>query len=158
MARKTLLHFLGEFMTVAEIMTTEVITANMDDTLGGIRKVFELNHFHHIPIFEGNRLSGIVSDRDVLKNLSSRADAGNANNHALNTLNKKMHQIMTRKVITINPEDTIEEAAATMLEKKFNCLPVLEPSGAIVGIVTKTDLLRSLVVLPVGQLSSQKSK
>jgi len=65
---------------------------------------------------------------------------------------------MTRKVITVNPEDTIEAAVATMLEKEFNCLPVLEPSGAIVGIVTKTDLLRSLVVLPVGQLSSQKSK
>ncbi len=144
-------------MTVAEIMTTEVITANMDDTLGGIRKVFELNHFHHIPIFEDNRLAGIVSDRDVLRNLSSRADTVNANDQALNTLKKKTHQIMTRKVITINPEDTIEAAAATMLENKFNCLPVLEPSGAIVGVVTKTDILRSLVVLPVGQLSSQKS-
>ena len=131
-------------MTVAEIMTTEVITASMDDTLGGIRKVFELNHFHHIPIVEGNRLAGIVSDRDVLKNLSSRADAANANNHALNTLKKKTHQIMTRKVITISPEDTIEEAVATMLEKKFNCLPVLERSGAIIGIVTKTDLLESV--------------
>jgi len=144
-------------MTVAEIMTTEVITASMDDTLGGIRKVFELNHFHHILIVEDNRLTGIVSDRDVIKNLSSRADMVNANNQALNTLNKKTHQIMTRKVITINPENTIEEAAATMLEKKFNCLPVLEPSGAIVGIVTKTDILRSLVVRPVGQLTAQKS-
>jgi len=107
-------------MTVPEIMTTEVITASMDDTLGGIRNVFELNSFHRIPIFEGNKLVGIVSDRDVLRNLSSRVDTVNANNQALNTLKKKTHQIMTRKVITINPEDTIEAAAATMLENKFN--------------------------------------
>jgi len=131
-------------MTVAEIMTTEVRTASMDDTLGGIRQVFERNHFHHIPVVEDGRLVGIVSDRDVLKNLSPRVDSTWANNHDTNTLKKKTHQIMTRKVITINPENTIEEAAATMLERKFNCLPVLEQSGAIAGIVTKTDLLRSL--------------
>ena len=142
-------------MTVAEIMTTEVITSSMDRTLGQIREVFELNHCHHIPIVEGDRLVGIVSDRDVLKNLSPRVDAVRANNHDVNTLQKKAHQIMTRKVITISPEDTIEEAAATMLEKKFNCLPVLERSGAIIGIVTKTDLLESLVGTPVGQLTSE---
>jgi acetoin utilization protein AcuB len=131
-------------MTVAEIMTSEVTTASMDDTLGGIRKVFALNHYHHIPIVEDDRLVGIISDRDVLRNLSPRIDAVSANDHDLTTLKKKAHQIMTRKVITISPEDTIEEAAATMLEKKFNCLPVLDRSGAIVGIVTKTDLLESL--------------
>jgi acetoin utilization protein AcuB len=131
-------------MTVAEIMTTEVTTASMDDTLGGIRKVFGLNHYHHIPIVEDDRLVGIISDRDVLKNLSPRVDAASANDHDLTTLKKKTHQIMTREVITISPEDTIEEAAATMLEKNISCLPVLERSGAIIGIVTKTDLLESL--------------
>jgi acetoin utilization protein AcuB len=144
MARQKILHFEGVLMTVAEIMTTEVRTASMDDTLGGIREVFERHHFHHIPIVEDNELVGIISDRDVLKNLSPRVDSTWANNHDTNTLKRKTHQIMTRKVITISPDNTIEEAAATMLEKKFNCLPVLEQSGAILGIVTKTDLLRSL--------------
>ncbi len=131
-------------MTVAEIMTTEVMTASMDHTLGQLRKVFELNHFHHIPIVEDDRLVGIISDRDVLKNLSPHVDAVCANNHDLITLKKKAHQVMIRKVVTISPEDTIEEAAAAMLEKNISCLPVLERSGAIVGIVTKTDLLESL--------------
>lgn len=131
-------------MTIVEIMATEVTTAGMDDTLGEIRKVFELNHFHHIPIVDDNELVGIVSDRDVLRNLSPHVDSTWANNHDMLTLKKKAHQIMTREVITISPEDTIEAGAATMLENKFNCLPVLEQSGAIVGIVTKTDILRSL--------------
>ncbi len=131
-------------MTVAEIMTTKVICAGMDDTLDGIRKTLEMNRCHHIPIVEDNRLVGIVSDRDVLKDLSPEADMENADNHALNTLQKKAHQIMSRKVITISPEDSVEEAAAAMLEKKFSCLPVLERSGAVVGIVTKTDILKSV--------------
>ena len=103
-----------------------------------------LDRCRHIPIVDDNRLVGIVSDRDVLKELSPNADTDGADIHALNTLRKKAHQIMTRKVITISPEDTIEEAAAAMLEKKFNCLPVLERSGAVVGIITKTDLLESV--------------
>jgi acetoin utilization protein AcuB len=131
-------------MTVAEIMTTKVICASMDDTLDGIRKVLQMNHCHHIPIVEGNRLVGIVSDRDVLKDLSPEADMEGADNHALNTLKKKAHQIMSRKVITISPEDSVEEAAVAMLEKKFSCMPVLERSGAVIGIVTKTDILKSV--------------
>lgn len=131
-------------MTVAEIMTTQVVTASMDDTLGGIRRVLALNHCHHIPIVEDNRLVGIVSDRDVLRDLSPYADTESADSHALNTLKKKAHQIMTRRVITISPEDSVEEAAAIMLEKKFSCLPVMERSGAVVGIVTKTDIMKSV--------------
>ncbi len=138
-------------MTVAEIMTTKVITATMDDTLGGIRKVLELNRCHHIPIIEDNRLVGIVSDRDVLKDLSPDADMASADNHALNSLKKKAHQIMTRKVITISPEDSIEEAADIMLGKGFSCLPILERSGAVVGIVTKTDVLKSMLEMKVNQ-------
>ncbi len=131
-------------MTVAEIMTTEVITASMDDTIGGIRKIFELNHCHHIPILEDNRLVGIISDRDVLLGLSPDVDSPRADNRALNTLKKKAHQIMTRRVITISPDHTVEEAAAILLIKKFNCLPVVEDSNAVVGILTKTDILENI--------------
>ena len=52
---------------------------------------------------------------------------------------------MTRKVSTVSADDTIEEAAVIMLNKKISCLPVLALSGEILGIITKTDLLKSLV-------------
>jgi acetoin utilization protein AcuB len=131
-------------MTVDEIMSTEVATAGMDDTLEEIRDVFDLNHYHHMPIIDNDRLVGIVSDRDVLRNLSPHVDSIWANNHDMITLRRRAHQIMTRDVVTISPEETIDAAAAIMLENGFSSLPVLDPSGAIVGIVTKTDLLESL--------------
>lgn len=131
-------------MTVAEIMTTEVITASMDDTLGGIRRVFEMNHCHHIPIVEDDALVGIVSDRDVLKALSPTADLPIADDRALKTLKKRAHQIMTRHVVTIGPEESVEKAAAIFVEKQFSSLPVVDGLGNIVGILTKTDLLQKL--------------
>ena len=136
-------------MTVAEIMTTEVITASMDDTLGGIRKVFELNHCHHIPIVEEGELVGIISDRDVLRALSPTADLPIADNRALKTIKKRAHQIMTRDVVTIHPEDSVEKAAAVFLELQFSSLPVVDGLGNIVGILTRTDLLEKLFAKPV---------
>ena len=132
-------------MTVSDIMTSEVITAGMDDTVGGIAKIFERHHVHHIPIVEGTRIVGVVSDRDVLKATSPYANTVGEDIRDCNTLKKKAHQLMTRKVVTICPTDDVKEAASTMLEHRFNCLPVLSNAGAVVGIVTKTDLTVCLV-------------
>ena len=108
------------------------------------RKILAQNHCYHIPVVEDNRLVGIVSDRDVLKALSPYADTVGADASDLNTLKRKAHQIMTRRVITISPEDSVEEAATMMLERGFNCMPVLERSGAVIGMITKTDILKSV--------------
>ncbi len=129
-------------MTVGDIMTSAVITAGMDDTVGEIAKLFEQRHIHHILVVEGTRIVGVVSDRDILKATSPYANTAGEDNRDLNTLKKKAHQVMTRHVVTICPTDTAIEAAVIMLENKFNCLPVLSNAGAVVGIVTKTDLLK----------------
>ena len=132
-------------MTVSDIMTSEVITAGMDDTVEEIAKIFEQHHIHHIPILEGTRIVGVVSDRDVLKTISPFANTIGDVTRDRNTLKRKAHQLMTRKVVTICPTDTAREAAETMMAHKFNCLPVLSNAGAVVGIVTKTDVLRCFV-------------
>ena len=129
-------------MTVGDIMTSDVITAEMDDTVERIAEIFEQKHIHHIPILEGTRIVGVVSDRDVLKAISPFANTIGDVTRDRNTLKRKAHQLMTRKVVTICPTDTAREAAATMMEHKFNCLPVLSNEGAVVGIVTKTDVMR----------------
>jgi acetoin utilization protein AcuB len=135
-------------MKISEIMTTDVITAGMDDTLGFIKAIFESHHIHHVPIMEADQLVGIVSDRDVLRDVSPYLNTRGEDNRALNTLNKRAHQIMTRDVITIGPADTIEDAAAMMLTHRFNCIPIQAPSGELVGMVTKTDILKCLIEEP----------
>ena len=132
-------------MKIQDMMTREVTIGDMDDTLGDLKKIFESKHLHHVPIVDAGRLVGVVSDRDVLRFLSPYVNTMTEDNRDLNTLRKKAHQIMTRDVVTVRATDTVEDAALIMLEKRFSCLPVVSDAGEIIGIVTKTNILDSLV-------------
>ena len=114
-------------MIVNEIMTTKVITIGMDDTLGQIQKIFEKHKFHHLLIVEDEELIGIISDRDVLKEISPHVNTLSEDSRARQSLKKKAHQIMSRKPITVEPDALVEDAASIMLKKNISCLPVVSP-------------------------------
>ena len=128
-------------MNVNEIMTSKVITIGMDDTLGQIQKVFETYKFHHVLIVEDEELIGIISDRDILKEISPYINTLSEDSRARKTLTIKAHQIMTRKPITVEPDILVENAASIMLKKNISCLPVVSPSGNIEGILSWKDIL-----------------
>ncbi len=54
----------------------------------------------------------------------------------------RAHQIMTRPVITVTPETTVVEAANTMLQRHVSGLPVVDPAGKLVGIISEGDFIR----------------
>ena len=128
-------------MNVNEIMTSKVITIGMDDTLGQIQKVFEKYKFHHVLIVEDEELIGIISDRDVLREISPYINTLSEDSRARKTLTKKAHQIMTRNPITVEPDILVENAASIMLKKNISCLPVVSFSGNIEGILSWKDIL-----------------
>ena len=86
-------------MTLEMIMTRHVITVNMDDALLKVRDLFERYKFHHVVVLEQRRVVGVISDRDLLRNISPFA--GKPVERALDTasLRKRVHQIMTRVAI-----------------------------------------------------------
>ncbi len=134
-------------MLVNEIMTTMVITIGMDDTLEQIQKIFEKHKFHHLLIVEDGELIGIISDRDVLKEISPHVNTISEDSRARQTLKKKAHQIMSRKPITVEPDTLVDDAASIMLKKNISCLPVVSPSGNIDGILSWKDILKCLLML-----------
>ena len=134
-------------MIVNEIMTTKVITIEMDATLGQIQKIFEKHKFHHLLIVEDGELIGIISDRDVLKEISPHVNTLSEDSRARQTLKKKAHQIMSRKPITVEPGTLVDEAAGIMLNKNISCLPVVSPSGNIDGILSWKDILKFFLML-----------
>jgi acetoin utilization protein AcuB len=132
-------------MKISEIMSTELVTVSLDHTLDEIRSLFEAHQCHHILVVSDNQsLLGVISDRDVLRNICPDTDSSLANNHAIRTLQKKAHQVMTRDVITVKPDDELEEAAARMLDKSISCVPVIDQEETVYGIVTRSDLLKRL--------------
>ena len=134
-------------MKVSEIMTRDMITIGMDESLRRIKKLFEEHGFHHLLVVENQKVLGVISDRDLLRNVSPFIDRLSERSQDLDTLNRRAHQIMSYNPITITSNKRVEEAAKTMLVKGVSCLPVVTRDGYPVGIVTWRDLLRSLCKL-----------
>lgn len=128
-------------MTVRDIMTHEVETASQTETVLDARDRFRLGGFRHLPIVDGERLVGMVSDRDVLRaagpslaQLSFEDDEGPG-------LDRTLAEIMTPVPITADMTMSIQEAADTLLRYDMSALPVLD-EGILAGIVTTADILR----------------
>jgi acetoin utilization protein AcuB len=133
-------------MRIEDIMTREVITASMDDSLESVRALFTKYRFRHMPITDDNgQLVGIISDRDMLANVSPFAGTINERPADANSLRRKAHQIMTRHPQTIPASLKAERAAMIMLHQRISALPVVDPEGKLVGILTMRDVLRCLL-------------
>ena len=132
-------------MTVTDIMTTEVVTIGLDDTLGEMQKIFEKKKFHHLLVLEEEELLGIISDRDVFKEISPYINTLAEDVRALETLKKKAHQIMSRNPITVDKDVQIEDAVHVLLENDISCLPVISATKDIEGILTWKDILKYYV-------------
>ena len=128
--------------TVASIMTRHVISVNLDATLRIVRQNFELHRIHHLPVLEHGKLVGILSDRDLLKALSPSVSTPAASARDLATLEKHVHQVMKRVVVTATPEMTIAEAGQIMLGQSISALPVLDEREHCIGIVTSRDFMK----------------
>ncbi len=129
-------------MTLDTIMTRHVVTVKMDDELGKIRELFDKYRFHHVLVVDQCRVVGVISDRDLLHNVSPFIGKASERTLDVASLHRKAHQIMTRALISGSPDTSIGDAALLLLNNKISCLPVLDSNGACVGIVTMRDLLR----------------
>ena len=130
-------------LTVADIMVTRVVTIEMDDRLTLTKEIFDNVSFHHLLVIdENNTLAGILSHRDFLRALSPNIGTAAELIRDTETLQKRVHQVMSHNPITIAPHCNINQASKLLLDHDIGCLPVLE-NNRIVGIITWKDLLRA---------------
>ncbi len=132
-------------MNVTSIMIRKVVTVEMDDPLWTIRDIFKYAAFHHIFVVDDRKLVGVISDRDLLRALSPFLATPSERACDTDTLNRKVHQIMSKGIITVNAEASIEAAAGLLLQNNISCLPVLSSQGVVEGIVTLKDILKFLL-------------
>lgn len=130
-------------LKLGDIMTRDVVTVAMDDTLDEIRAIFEQHRFHHLIVTNHGRVVGVISDRDLLKNVSPFLGRPLMERpQDLNTLNRRAHQIMHRALVTGTEDMAVADAATLALDQDVTCLPVVDDRGRLRGIVTWRDLLR----------------
>ena len=112
--------------TVAELMNTDVLAVDPTASIGeAAEKMIEGGVRAVVVMEDGVRLTGIITERDLLRAVAQRARAAEA----------RVRQWMTESVITIEPDTPIEEAAKMMFERNFRHLPVSR-DGRLLGIVS----------------------
>ncbi len=131
-------------MRVQEIMSKEIVTVALDDTLYVVREIFENLKFHHLLVVEHGRLFGILSDRDLLKALSPTLESSAETHADRATLNKRVHQHMTRNPITLRENAPVYEAIRLFNTEPITCIPIVDETGRPVGIISWRDILKML--------------
>lgn len=129
-------------MKVEELMTKRVVTVGYDDTLETVKDIFEQSGFHHLLVVEDRELQGVVSDRDLLRALSPFIDSVVETQRDLGTLSRRVHQIMSRKPITLRADAEVSEAIRLFLENPISCIPIVDGAFKPVGIVSWRDVLK----------------
>src|SRR6266540_301299 len=109
-------------------------------------RCLEKNIFVVHPVMKEGKLLGIVSERDLLN--ASPSPVTSLSIWELNYLISKVtvKSVMSKKVVTVDQDTPIEEAARIMADKKIGGVPVVS-AGKVVGIITETDLFKILLEL-----------
>jgi acetoin utilization protein AcuB len=132
-------------MKVSQLMSRKLITISPDDTVETAVQLLRQRGVRHLLVLQNRDLVGIVSDRDIKRALGPRRESKKKmmNLGGLFFLLEPIYvrEIMTREVVSVPPSISAQEAASVMVAERFGALPVVR-NGALIGIVTETDLLR----------------
>jgi len=131
-------------MNIENIMSKSIVTIEMDDSLKIVKDIFDNTRFHHLLIVESSKLFGVISDRDLLKALSPNIGTVAETVKDAATLNKRVHQIMTRKPITLTANAGISDAIETFINHDISCIPIVDDKSKPIGIVSWRDILKTV--------------
>jgi CBS domain-containing protein len=127
-------------MKVVDVMTKDPLTMSSMETIGQADDLMNTNRIRQLPVVQGKRLVGIVTDRDVRSFLSgSLLESPEDRERALAA---EVREIMTTEPISVSPDDDLREAVELMIEEKIGGIPVVDEAEGLVGIVTYVDVLR----------------
>jgi CBS domain-containing protein len=139
-------------MLVKEVMNTRVKTVRPEDIVKDTVKIMDESRIGSLVVVSGSGVVvGIVTERDIIEGIVAKGRSAN---------DVKVEEIMTKNIITISPDSSLEEAADVMTKHKIKKLPVVM-EGQLIGIITATDLIayeRKLVEKVAGLLSISPMK
>jgi CBS-domain-containing membrane protein len=126
--------------SVVEVMSTELCTLGPDGSLEDARKMMAKRHIRHIPVVEeGDRLVGLVSQRDILAAANSTLLV-DPNGRDSDEADVSISSVMVTKVSTVDESASLRGAAMRMEQHKIGCLPVVR-GECLVGIITDSDFV-----------------
>jgi acetoin utilization protein AcuB len=132
-------------MLVKDWMSTDLITVDPETSVMKASQILKENDIRRLPVLEGGRMVGLVTDRDLKEASPSKATTLDMHELYYLLAELKVKDIMAKRVVTIRENDTIERAAVVMLENKVTGLPVVDNEGSLVGMLSQGDIFRVLI-------------
>lgn len=123
---------------IQTVMTICPHSVGLDQDITVAREMMKRYNFHHLPVLEGGRILGVVSDRDLR----------NATNWMKTTESKlTMEDVYSSEPYVVSPESKLEEVLRVMVREQYGCVLVATAEQKLVGIFTMTDACRYLADL-----------
>jgi len=132
-------------MLVRDWMSQPVVAIGVEDTMQRAIELMKDYDIGMLPVMDGGRLVGVVTDRDLKRAAPSDAAVFEVRQVLYHLSRVQMGAIMSRKPVTIRYDHTVEEAAQMLLDHRISGCPVTDKSGQVVGIITKSDIFRAMI-------------
>ncbi|MFO8191346.1 MAG: CBS domain-containing protein [Bacillota bacterium] len=147
-------------MKIREIMTEDVITVSTNDSVEQCARLLQENNISGLPVLdEAGRVVGIITEGDLIRRVSRVKAPGylevlggliylGSPKKFVDALQRAMSleagQLMSKKVISIEPDQSVESAATLLVEHNISRLPVIDKKGILRGIVSRRDIMNCL--------------
>ena len=126
-----------------QIFTSPVVILSPHSSLTEAWKLFHTKRFRHIPVLDQlGKLIGIVSDRDILR---ESVKIPHPSHEGMDMPIPEVKEVMTTPVLTAHADTEIREIARVFFEERIGAVPIMDSDGKLVGIVTRSDILRTIM-------------
>jgi CBS domain-containing protein len=122
---------------VADVMSRPVVTVEREESLEEAWKRMADEEIRHLPVTDDGRMTGIISDRDILYRTSWLQNEEKEN--------LAVSDLMIREVIATTAVTDIRRVALVMFDNRIRCMPVVSQGERLEGIITRSDILHALV-------------
>jgi CBS domain-containing protein len=135
--------------TVREVMTSKLCSIDADESVAYAAKMMRDEDVGVAPIVEGDRLVGVLTDRDVtVRVVAERRDPDQTN----------VTEVMSDNLVTLDPDQDLDEALQLMARNQVRRLPVVEEDGRLVGILAQADVAKEADEARTGEVVEQISR
>jgi CBS domain-containing protein len=135
--------------TIREAMTSDPCSIDTDKSVAYAAKMMRDEDVGIAPIVEGDRLVGVLTDRDIAVRVVAEG---------LDPERVKVYEVATRDVVTLDPEQDLDEALRLLARHQVRRLPVVEEDGRLVGVVAQADVAQEADERRTGEVVEQISR
>jgi len=134
---------------IKEVMTSNPRTVTADSTVAEAARLMRDEDAGIVPIIEGERLVGVVTDRDIAIKVAAEGK---------DPQSTKVTEIAASDLVTIDPQQDLDEALRLMAQHQVRRLPVVEEDGRLVGILAQADVARHADAERTGEVVEEISE